>query len=479
MSSDATVLDPNFGTVMDNIEFLEGGQRKKRLGLQVYSTSTSHTTTGAMISTSTPVRAAVDFWRYGASLTPTQHLVAVSGASLFYSTGNGKWTTLNGAASSFGASTNINTMITIAGDYAVISDESATPIAYNQSTLKDSQTATEGGSTWALWPRFTGSRYHLDRLFMWGISTSPSRVHYTAAGNIFDTTSTGSSFKIAEGDGDRVIGASKPFYASMYFFKGPQYGSLWQLSGVGSTDFAMVQVGYGAPLVNQRAVVTTPSDIFWMSQYGIHSLQTTVKYGNVEEAFLSLPIQKLWREGLIRRDRLDETWAFWHPQRSIVGWAVVPAGETTHRWLLMYNYALSDPKPGGKKFWAIWKFNNNDLTCGDTFLIPGTWNTLVSRNRAGQPAPILGDANGNVFVNDWTGLSDYGNAYTATVRTPVLTRFATDRQQLIPETQEKGFVGIVTYFNPTAAVSADVSVWVDRRLQSTTISLAGGGATLT
>ena len=436
----------------------------------MYSSSTGNAVY-TLISTASPVRAVADFWRYGASLTPVQNILAVSGASILRSTGSGVWSTVT-ATSSFGASGNLQTMITLAGDRAVISDETATPIAYDQTSLA-------GPTTGSAWPRFTGSRYHRDRLFMWGESTAPSRVTYTGAGNIFDSTGTDSgTFRVAEGDGDRLMACSKPFFNSLYFFKGPQYGSIWQLSGNTSTDFALVQVGYGAPAVSQRVMVTTPTDVFWMSQYGVHSLETTVKFGNVEEAFLSLPIQKLWRENLIRRDRLPEAWAFWHPQRSMVGWGVYAAGETTQRWVLVYNYALSDPKAGGRKYWSIWKFTDVGITAGDTWLISSGWDNIVSRNQPNHPAPLFGASNGTVYIGNWGTLTDAGTAYTATARTPVLTRFPVQGGS-IPETQEKGFTGLVTYFNPKGNYSADVTLWTDRRTLSTSISLVGGGATLT
>src|SRR5262245_55794360 len=184
ISSDPTVLDPGFLTIADNIEYLEGGQRKKRLGTTIYSTSTGNTNPAPLVSSTTPVRAVEDFWRYGASLTPSQNLLAVAGASIFGSTGDGKWTSLT-ATSSFGLSTNVKTIITLAADFAVISDETAQPIAYNQ-------TALTAPSTGSAWPRFTWSKYHLSRLFMGGMSTEPSTVQYSGAGNIFDSTGTDS-----------------------------------------------------------------------------------------------------------------------------------------------------------------------------------------------------------------------------------------------------------------------------------------------
>jgi hypothetical protein len=473
VSSDATILDPNFLVIADNIEYREGGQRKKRPGFAVYSTnSTDATAWTEMVSTSANVRAIEDMWRYGGSLTPEQHYVAVTGASIFASTGDGTWTVLS-ATSSFGSDSNKNTNITLAGDYAVISDGVTAPVAYDG--LAMSSTTLLAPSTGAVWPTFTGATYHLNRLFYHGVSTAPSLLGYTAANNIFDSTGTDSgSFTINAGDGDRIMAVSKPYYGSIYIFKGPQKGSVFQLSGADASDLAIAQVGYGAPILNSKALVTTPSDIYWLSQFGVHSLQTTVKFGNVEQAFLSLPIQKLWRDRILRRSSLPNAWGFWHPLRNIVGWCVTPAGSTDQHWLLCYNYALSDPKPGGKKYWSIWKLSDISATSGQVMIV-GTHDS----QHQGDPHLFLGGNTGLVYEGDQeTMLDDALEAYTAQIKTPTITRFEAARGR-VPETQEKQFTGIVTYFRPVGAYSANLSVTVDRRVQSYTVDLSGAGDTLT
>ena len=472
IASDPTVLDPNFLTIADNIEYREGGQRKKRPGFRVYSTAmvTNSASTAAgsiMVSTGATVRAVTDYWRYGASLTPTQEYVSVTGASIFKSTGpSGTWAAIT-ATSSFGSDSNVTTNLVRAGDKIVVSDAVTQPIAYDGTSLV-------AATTGSLWPVFTAGKYHLNRLFFYGLSTAPSQINYTAANNIFDSTGTDSgSFTVNVGDGDQIVGVSQPFYASLYVFKGPQFGSVYQLSGATPSTFAMAQVATGAPLLNNNALITTPTDVYWLSAYGVHSLQTTVKFGNVEEAFLSLPIQRLWRDGVIRRSHLDHAWGFWHPTRNIVGWCVHPTGELTHHWLLCYNYALSDPKPGGKKFWSIWKTTGGDHISGAVMLM-GAADTA----HTGDPHLILGTSVGQVWDGDQdasdSGLNDAGAAYTATIRTPIITRFKSDRG-VAAETAEKSFAGVVTYFNPKGAYSANLTAIIDRRSQATTVSLAGKG----
>src|SRR5689334_3268879 len=451
ISSDPSVLDANFLTAANNVEYLEGGQRKKRGGTAVYSTGETSTGTGTMLAG--PVRGLGDFWRYGTTLNPTQQLISVAGKSIYYSTGSGVWTAAS-ATSSFGSSGSTKTTVTLAGDYAVINDAQGTspPVAWDQTAL---HTFTSSGGSGL--PIYTAASYHLNRLLTGGLSTSPSRVNYTAANNIFDSTGTDTgSFTVAIGDGDQVMGISQPFYGSVYIWKGPQFGSVYQLSGNTPSAFELAEVAHGAPLLNPKALISTPTDIYWMSNYGVHSLQTTVKFGNVEQAFLSLPIQTLWRDRLISRGAIGNAWGGWAPDRNIVYWAVTPAGSTTAIWLLVYNYALSDPKPGGKKFWSIWVFPYG-LAAGSTILIPPAFDP----DHQGDPHIFFGGSDGQVYVGNQDSFdsqfNDAGQAYTYTIRTPIITRYPSEPPSA--ETVEKQHIRVTTYFNPkTHGATAQLTV---------------------
>jgi hypothetical protein len=225
-------------------------------------------------------------------------------------------------------------------------------------------------------------------------------------------------------------------------------------------------------------LVTTPNDIYWMSNYGVHSLQTTVKFGNVEQAFLSLPIQRFWRDNLLKRSALSQAWGFWNPSRNIVGWCVVPSGQTKQLWVLVYNYALSDPKPGGKKFWSRWILPYG-ASCGASIVNPSLsgWNT----NHQGDPHLWYGADDSQAYAADAdTGdseLNDGGTAFAATIRTPTITRYP-NPGRTVYETQEKGHVGVVSYFNPKGGYSMTLTAIIDGRVQTDLIDLSGAGARL-
>jgi hypothetical protein len=212
----------------------------------------------------------------------------------------------------------------------------------------------------------------------------------------------------------------------------------------------------------------------------VHSYQTTVKFGNVEAAFLSLPIQRLWRNDILNRGALANAWGFWDPSRSIVGWAVVPSGTGNRQiWVLAYNYALSDSKPGGKKFWSIWVYPFG-LDSGTAILIPS--GLPYDAGHSGDPHLWYGGDDGQVYIAGQDSgaqqLNDAGTAYTMSMKTPVITRYPAQGGGT-PETQEKQHTGVVTYFNPSAAgVTAQLTVTIDRRTQTKIVDLTGGGARL-
>lgn len=455
ITSDASILDPNYLVTADNITYLEGGQRKRRPGLLQYSPSSSSagSSTGAFISTGAGgnnIRALSDSWTYStAALAATQRLIAVVGRSIYRSTGDGNWTPVS-ATSSFSGINLLNVNIMLGQDHAVISGSGGSflnpPIAYNLTA-----TTLVVPTTGANWPLFETAVYHQSRMVMMGISTAASDIRITAASNIFDSTGTDSvTLPIDPGDGDRVIGASQTFFRNLYIFKGPQFGSVHEISGNTSTNYTKNRITTGAPALSHQSIITTPTDIYWLSRYGVHSLQTTLKYGDVEQGFLSLPIQNLWRKKLMTLSDLTNAKGFWDPTRNVIGWMITPAGVTgvgARSWLIVYNYALSDPAPGGRKFWSIWKFSrstgaNFGITSMALILNPsgGFQPTL-----AGEPHLYFGADNGIVYMGGYSFFEDDGQPFATQITTPIITRFKT-ALGVVPETQEKQFSGITTYF---------------------------------
>src|SRR2546425_4501774 len=457
-ASPATYLQPDELRVADNLYYGQSGERRKRAGTAVYTA----TATMFVGTSSASVSALHDHWRYGASLVPTQRFLATSTGGIFSHTGStAPWATVS---ATWGSTGGLTTNIISAQGFSVLSNGADAPVKWDQTTL--SLVSSSSGL-----PTFTAATYHLRRLFAIGTAANPSRVDISAGGDI--TTWTGAdtgNFVLDEDDGDATVGISKTFHKRIYIFKGPQFGSIHELAGNTLGALTRDRVFNGLALQNHKGLVTANNDIYWISRFGIHSLQTTQKYGDTEAAFLSLPIQDLWNKSLLNLSLLGQSVGFWHPQLNIVGWLVAPAGQTANQWALIFHYLISDPASRGKKFWSLWKFNG---------LQPGT--SMVGLTPAAMvngSAPRLylgGTGDGLVYAGDQTVLTDaQGSAYTATARTGILLNLGQGMDAL----SEKQFLSVAIFFEPVGAYTHNLDVTIDNRVQSQTITMAGFGDTL-
>ena len=440
----ATFVNPGGLTAAENVEYVlhfSPGQTprvslRKRKGTALYNT----TTTGA-----TDVFTSIaDYWRHGASLSPTQKFVACVAGKIVKDDGDGVWDEL--LASGFGSNTAL-TDITIAEGLAIFSnDANQAPRSWDQTTFQ-----SLAGSP----PNFSASVYHLRRLFGIGIPATPSQCTYSAGGAV--TTWSGadsSNFIFDEDDGDRLTGVSQPFFKRLYFFKGPNKGSIHTISGTTISTFTKEKIFNGLPCQSHKSIVSTPNDIYWVSNVGIHSLAATEKYGDTEAAFLSYPIQDQFRN--LNMSRLRYSAGFYHPDRNIVGWAFSTQSNSTNDTIFCYNYATG--------FWSTWKFSFNVATP-----------TVMLTPTTGKPRLYLGGYNGQVRSGEQNTLSDDAStAYTARVRTPTHLKLGEETNEL----QEKSFAGLVSIVRPVGNYTAAIRVTVDTRSQTDTVSLLAGSGDL-
>src|SRR6185436_10744137 len=108
---------------------------------------------------------------------------------------------------------------------------------------------------------------------------------------------------------------------------------------------------------------------------------------------------------------------FWDPTRNIVGWLITPAGFTpgtagARSWCIVYNYALSDPTPGGRKFWSIWKVSRHGNAPGlvSAALLLNPSGGSQGTAHGGEPHLYFGADNGLVYQT-YPYFDDDGAAY--------------------------------------------------------------------
>lgn len=456
-SAPPTYLGPDELTIADNVLYGLNAERMKRKGFARGNTS-------ALVAAAN-VTAMADFWRFGTSLTPTQKQLACAGGSIF-SSADGFATSTNIGA--FGNNGSLITNILTAQGFAVFSDGVNTPKKWDQTTL----TALDGGSGTA--PLFTAATYHLSRLFAIGIAATPSAFQVTAGGDI--TTWTGADTlgapNLDQDDGDALLGISKPFHKRLYIFKGPNFGSIHEISGNTLSTLQHDRIFNGLPLQNHKGLITLPNDIFWLSNVGVHSLVTTQQYGDTTAAFLSKPIQDVFQTG-IDQTKLNRAVGFWNPLFGIIGWWYTPNQGVVNSQAMVYHYLISDPTPGGKKFWSIWKLGGGiQAYTAQVMVTPSTATVGPSRQRL----YIGGTGDGFVYAGDQPTLTDdngTANAYTTRIKTGINLGLG-NKNPL----QESQMYSATTFYNPVGSYNHTLNVIVDNRYVANSIVMSGSGDTL-
>lgn len=446
-----TYLAPDELSVAENIVYGLNGERKKRRGFDRYNP----TSIGDF-----NITAMSDFWRFGNSLTPTQRCVITAGGQIWSSAGDGEFTSVG----SFGSDGSLITNILIAGGYAVFSNGINTVQKWDQTHLTD----LDGGTGFA--PRYTASAYHLSRIFAVGLATAPSDFRCSAGGDVTVWSDADTlQASLDADDQDAIIGVSRPFHKRLYMFKGPHFGSIHELSGNTLSTLQHDRIFEGLPLLNHKALITTPNDIFWMSHAGIHSLATTQQYGDTTSAFLSRPIQNFFTNEL-NLNRLNRAVGFWSSLYGIVGWWVTPNSGTTNTVALVYHYLISDPSPAGKKYWSIWTLSGDIAAYSAATM-------LTPQSESVQPSVprlyIGGTGNGIVYAGDQTTLSDDSEAYTARVKSGINLAIGSKGPM-----QEMQFYSVSTFFNPVGNYDHQLKVTVDNRVQDFTVRMTGLGDVL-
>lgn len=430
----------------DNIEYDAAGSKRKRLG-----TNRAHATA----ITGSTLAAVSEFWRYGTALTGIQKFVACSGTQLVKDDGDGVWDVIQSGWGTTSADCNL----TIAQGFIVAANDRVddAPLKWDQTTVTTLATTSH--------PKFTACVYHLRRLWTMGERSSPtggaanpSRTNYCAAGDITDWVGADAgSLIFDEDDGDRIMGISQPFFNRLYVFKGPNRGSVHEVSGTTVSTFARNKIITGAPCVSHKSIITTPNDVYWVSMFGIHSLQTTQRYGDTTETFLSRPIQSVFNA--LNRARLNQTIGFYAPHRNLVGWAVPNGSDTTNTTVLTYNYVRAD--------WSVWTFTGLAVASAMLAKHPTTL----------APTLYLGGYTGYLYTAEYATKSDEDGtkAYLCRFRTPLHSRFSDSAHELT----EKQIHSVVSFVRPSGGAAAQLLVSVDGRAQSASLDLlAGGGADL-
>ena len=253
---------------------------------------------------------------------------------------------------------------------------------------------------------------HKGRLFVSGSTSQPLRVYFSGALNLNDwTTAEGGSFTtsgffdIPDTDGSRVTAIRGNYYGDLIIWTKT---SCWRATGSfvdPNNDFALVNVSDNLGCVGPRAFAQVGNDLYFQSLQGVHSLQTTLKYGDVETAFLSAPIMRLWMNDPYLdqeqvQDDLRSTMSY-VPERNCVYLGVALQNDSTIQHVLEYNV--------GTQQWAgIWGVEAPAMA-------------FARLSLPEVPTLMVGDESGRIAYQEAEPRVDFGSTgYTLKIRSPRL-----------------------------------------------------------
>jgi hypothetical protein len=280
------------------------------------------------ISGSPDVTGMFDYWLGGTSGEFTQKFVVMTSDGKIYKEDmDGTFDDITGTAT---LTANAIPVFTQAMDLLTIfTDANDTPLKWNQT----GNVAALGGTP----PVGRGMVFHVNRGWIWGTKANPSRISYSAITDV-ETWSGGDSgsIDIDPEDGDWIIGAAS-YKQVLLVFKGPNKGSIHQITGTAPANFARNKLVTGIPLQTHNSIVSVGDDIWFMSDRGIHSVAATERFGNFTGADLTRFNRTFFRDS-INRKRLQLAWGVNYAHRSTVVWTLTKKGSGTNDLMFGLSY---------------------------------------------------------------------------------------------------------------------------------------------
>jgi hypothetical protein len=275
--------------------------------------------------------------------------------------------------------------------------------------------------------------------------TKPYRLHYSQTGEpeIWGGYGDSGAIDIDVGDDDPVgITAIFPtFRGDLYVAKRTK---LYRIRGL-IPDYIIEKVTDGIGAISHEAVAAIDlSDVIWASEKGIHSLATTDKYGDVEEAFLSKDIQKSFNG------------------QGTYAWSVARRAKLRAQYLSNQNlvaFGVTETTLGTTSNNSVWLFHVPSGQWVARWPAVSCESMHVARDSDGARL-YLGASTGRIYKT-FTGASQ--DTSEAGVATNITMRLKTgvifvDKEPI----SIKGFKKLYLYYTPRAAQTISASVKVDR-----------------
>lgn len=330
-------------------------------------------------------------------------------------------------------------------------------------SFTETTTGDTGGTVHGLAPNGALLQTHQGRLLTTD-KTRPYRVHYSAP---FDPETWGGygdsgviDIDVGDDDPQGITAIFPTFQGDLYVAKRTK---LYRIRGL-IPDYSIEKLSDSLGVIGPEAYTAVgQSDIIWVSEKGVHSLVTTDKYGDVEEAFLSKDIQKSFNgEGDFpwSTSRRKYTKVRYSPSENLVFFGVT---ESSLNSLGGQNNSLWVFDTVTKQWISRWP----SISCETLFVV----------RDSDKPRLYLGSYTSRLyktFTGSSTDTTEAGASQNITLKVKTGLIYVDKNPYVL-----KGFKKLILYYTPRGTQVISATARVDKlSRQAVSFDQSAGGATL-
>jgi hypothetical protein len=250
---------------------------------------------------------------------------------------------------------------------------------------------------------------HANRLWLAGDDDFPSRIYWSG---LLDETvwnpgaaaaqsfSNAGFIDVEPDDGQRIVGVGPSYRGNLIIYKDR---SIHRITGQWPDAFARQTLSQTIGGVSHQGIVNIQNDQWFLSNYGVHSLLATEKFGDLDTAFVSREIQDIW-DNDVNKAVLETAWMVNNERLDRID-ILLPffvAGETSrmpNRMMSLHYSVRSDAFPEG-----TWSGPHN---------ITGYSMAMVQYQGADRPRALVGGTDGHVAIQDMPHKFDFAEFLTS------------------------------------------------------------------
>lgn len=138
--------------------------------------------------------------------------------------------------------------------------------------------------------------------------------------DIFDLLLDAAAIPINAKRSDVVTALWGDYYGSLIIWTS---SAVWRLTGTGVFSYSLSNISQEVGCINPRCLVMYGNDIWFAGNYGIHSLQATEQFGDIQVQYPSMAIQSMWQQTSkspvrVNREQFDGARMAYYKSRNLI-----------------------------------------------------------------------------------------------------------------------------------------------------------------